>query len=121
MQKIVIPGELPDFNTIIKKSKSHWSKYAAFKHKYTFDVALIIRSQKLKPVKKYPIKIKFCFYCKGQRKDPDGISSGARKVILDSLKVAQIIIDDGFKYIAGFTDEFYLDKNNPRIEVFIEE
>lgn len=121
MQKFVIKGNLESWNQIIAASKSHWSKYASYKHKNTFNVALIIKSQKLKPVKKYPIKLNFLWFVKDRRTDPDNLSSGGRKVIMDSLKVAQIIIDDGFKYIAGFTDEFYLDKNNPRIEVSIEE
>lgn len=121
MQKFVIKIKLPTLTEIIATSKEHWSQYARSKHKHTFDVALIIKSQKLKPVKKYPIKIKFCWFVKDRRTDPDNLSSGGRKVIMDSLKTAQIIKDDGFKYISGFIDEFYVDKNNPRIEVFIEE
>ncbi len=120
MQKLIIPGELPDFNSIIDDSKKHWAVYSKQKKKLTWDIALIIKSQKLKPVRKYPIKIKFIWNCKNRMKDPDNICS-AKKFCIDALKEAQIIIDDSFKYIAGFTDEFYIDKNNPRIEVFIEE
>ncbi|KKL83747.1 hypothetical protein LCGC14_1971640 [marine sediment metagenome] len=119
-QKFVIKGNLPDFNQLINDSKKHWSVYSKQKEKLTWDIALIIKSQKLKPVKKYPIKIRFIWHCKNRMKDPDNICA-AKKFCIDSLKEAQIIIDDGFKYIAGFTDEFYIDKNNPRIEVFIEE
>lgn len=121
MQKFVIKGTLESWNQIISASKSHWSKYATYKHKQTFNVALIIKSHKLKPVKKYPIKLKFVWFAKDRRTDPDNLSSGGRKILMDSLKVAQIIKDDGFKYISGFTDEFYVDKDDPRIEVFIEE
>lgn len=120
MQKLIIEGELPDFNQIVDASKQHWSKYAAWKKKYTWDIVLIIKSQELKPVKKYPVTLVCHWYCKDKRKDPDNISAG-KKFWIDALKIAQIIRDDGFKYIAGFTDEFYVDKNDPRIEVFIEE
>ncbi len=120
MQKLVIEGELPDFNQVINDSKKHWAVYAKQKQKLTWDIALIIRSQKLKPVKKYPIQIKFLWYCRNRMKDPDNICSG-KKFCIDALKVAQVIIDDGFKYISGFTDEFYIDKENPRVEIYIKE
>lgn len=42
-------------------------------------------------------------------------------VIQDALVKAKIITDDGWKNIIGFSDEFYVDKENPRIEVVIEE
>lgn len=40
-------------------------------------------------------------------------------MIQDALAEAGIFPDDGWKYIKGFTDEFYVDKKYPRIKVTI--
>lgn len=39
----------------------------------------------------------------------------------DALVKEGILENDGWKDIVGFTDRFFIDKNNPRIEVEIEE
>ena len=41
------------------------------------------------------------------------------KVILDGMVEAGVIKNDGWKEVLGFRDSFYVDKDNPRIEVFI--
>ena len=44
----------------------------------------------------------------------------AKKFILDALKNNGIIETDGWRGVYGFTDEFDVDAENPRIEVVIE-
>lgn len=44
----------------------------------------------------------------------------AKKFILDALVSNGVIETDGWQGIEGFTDEFGVDKENPRIEVVIE-
>lgn len=65
-----------------------------------------------------PLHFHFTWYCPNKRKDPDNISF-AKKFILDGLQVAGVIENDGWKQIAGFSDAFYLDKQNPRVELTI--
>lgn len=48
------------------------------------------------------------------------MSSFGRKVVQDALVSKGVISDDGWKNIKGFSDEFYVDNANPRIEVEIE-
>ena len=55
-----------------------------------------------------------------KRKDKDNIAF-AKKFILDGMIQAKLIQNDGWKEISGFTDEFHVDKNNPRVEVTIYE
>ena len=62
------------------------------------------KSQKLKPVKS-KVKIRFYWYVQNIKKDPDNIAF-AKKFILDGLKQAEIIKNDGFKQIEGFSDDF---------------
>ena len=56
-----------------------------------------------------------------KRRDLDNVSAFGRKCIQDALVDTKVLQDDGWKNIVGFTDEFYVDKKNPRIEVDIEE
>ena len=44
----------------------------------------------------------------------------AKKFILDALVSNGIIETDGWRGVSGFTDEFGVDADNPRIEVTIE-
>ena len=54
-----------------------------------------------------------------KRRDLDNICS-AKKFILDALVRSGIIETDGWRGVSGFTDEFDIDAENPRIEVVIE-
>ena len=49
------------------------------------------------------------------------ISSYGRKIIQDALVNTRVLKNDGWKQIAGFSDEFDVDPKNPRIEVVITE
>lgn len=60
------------------------------------------------------------WYEPDRRRDLDNISSFGRKVIQDALVETHVLKNDGWKAIIGFRDEFYVDRNNPRIEVEIE-
>lgn len=122
-QILKINLELLNFNEIIAdvktfdKSTGH-SVYSDKKRKQTFDVAMLARKQ-LTPVKKFPVDFSFTWYCKDRRKDKDGISSGGRKVILDSLVSARIIPSDGWKHVGDFQDTFIVDKDNVGVHVVL--
>jgi Holliday junction resolvase RusA-like endonuclease len=64
-----------------------------------------------------PVKIDFVWYNNG-RKDPDNIRI-ASKMIIDGLVKASILPEDNQKIIKGFTDTFFKDKDDPRVEVTI--
>ena len=68
-----------------------------------------------------PVRMRYRWYEKDRRRDRDNISSFGRKVIQDALVQAHILQNDGWNEIIEFSDEFYVDKKNPRIEVEIEE
>ena len=39
---------------------------------------------------------------------------------MDALKKSKVLGDDGWKYVGnGWADDVFVDKNNPRIEVFL--
>ncbi len=133
-QTLIIEGELPSENEIIAaqmpkfKVGTRWvSKYSEWKQYRTTDIVLAIRMQRIVPVEHYPVTIDYVFYTKDERKDPDNILAGASKFILDALKEAGIIRNDGWSELVdgvGFfgSNRFFCDaKERPRIEVILVE
>lgn len=114
--KFVIPGELPDMNTIIKKSKSHYMAYSTLKKDYTALVQMSAGS--LPKVEQADFEITWC--CKNKRKDKDNIIAG-QKFIYDGLVKAGVLVNDGWAQIGNITNKFEVDKENPRVEVVIHE
>ncbi len=114
--KLVIPGVFPTLNELIDMSKRHWAEYAKIKKTNTHTVAWI--AKKLPKMER--IYLDITWYCKDRRKDLDNISAGI-KFLLDGLVEAGVIPNDGWGEVAGFSHSFAVDKQNPRVEVVIEE
>lgn len=110
--KIVIPGELPTMNQIIEAAKTHWSGYRKMKEENTLLVALIAR--RLPECSRVDVTI--TWVRRDQRTDKDNIMAG-QKFVLDGLKEAGVIGNDGWKHIGSIKHDFAVDKNNPRVEV----
>lgn len=119
--KFTIPGELPDLNTIIAESKRGnrgWQPYNKIKKEYTEAVAWIAKAKRVK-FKKIDLDINWV--CKNRMKDPDNISGGGAKFVLDGLVDAGVIDNDGWKQVGSIRHSFDVDKHNPRVEVTIKE
>ena len=116
--KITIKGEMPDMNTYIKALSGYRLQGAEIKRVATDKVAWETKkyaTRKLPP----PYHITFNWYCKDRKKDKDNISSMGRKCILDGLQKSGVIPQDSWNVVDGFSDFFFLDKANPRIEIII--
>jgi Holliday junction resolvase RusA-like endonuclease len=118
-QTFVIHGSMPTLNETIRATKSHWSRYAAEKRRYTEAVAWTALKAKLRPVTA-PVEITFVWFSRNRRADPDNIRYAA-KHILDGLQVAHVLPNDNQKWIRGFHDCFEIDKTDPRVEVTLRE
>lgn len=68
-----------------------------------------------------PVEMEYCWIEKDRRRDKSNISSFGRKVIEDALVKTHYLKNDGWDDIERFSDEFKVDKKNPRIEVRIRE
>jgi len=112
--QFTIPGELPDMNTIVKKSKSHYMAYSNMKKDYTALVQM--SAGNLPKVEKADFEI--TWYCKDRRKDKDNIMAG-QKFIYDGLVKAGVLANDGWAQIGNITNKFEVSKENPRVEVKI--
>ena len=115
-QTLIVRGKLPDFNSLLNDVKRHWKFYAKSKKYWTGVTVAECVALRLRPVTP-PVEIDFVWYTNG-RKDPDNIRI-ASKMIIDGLVKASILPEDNQKIIKGFTDTFYKDTDDPRVEVTI--
>lgn len=116
--KLTISGEFTDLNTYVGAAKRHNSiagKIAKAERTRAYVAAI---ENKLPAAIEIPLTFHFTWYCSHKRKDPDNMAF-AKKFILDGLQDAKVIKNDGWNQVAGFTDSFVLDKENPRVELEI--
>lgn len=66
-----------------------------------------------------PVRLSFRWYEENRKRDIDNIAM-AKKFILDALVKSGVLVDDSMRWVKGFTDEFFIDKERPRVEVDIE-
>lgn len=119
--RFTIKGRLPTINNAIDAARS--GKYVEAKLRNDCE-RLIIGSitrdlKRWKPTP--PVLLHYKFFEENKRRDKDNVSGYAHKVIQDSLVKAGVLDGDGWNYIEGYDDTFAVDKNDPRIEVDIEE
>lgn len=117
MIKFTIKAELTDLNTYINAMNRN--RFIGNKIKQENTHLVMWQVKNVPKVTEYPVRITFNWYTPNIKKDPDNVSF-SKKSILDGLVEAGILVNDGRKQIAGFTDNFFLDKSNPHVEVIIE-
>ena len=116
--EVIIPMRLPGMNEIININRTNRYAAATMKKKIQSEISWFLTRL---PRLEKPIKIHFKWVEENARRDFDNICAGGRKFILDAMQEAGKLPNDNRKYITGFTDEFAVDKNDPRIEMRIEE
>lgn len=121
MQSFTIPGRLEGLNGLIAANRSSPYRGARAKRSGTDLCAWAIRAAKLKPVEHYPVTIWIRWTEPNARRDPDNVSGGGKKYLLDALQKTKIISNDGQKQIRGFIDTFSVNKQAPCITVSIYE
>ena len=66
------------------------------------------------------VVIIFSWYEPRKNRDKDNIAF-AKKFILDALQATGTLSGDGWGQVIGFSDEFYIDKERPRVEIELKE
>lgn len=115
--KFTILGRLTGLNEYTSANRTNRHKGWRMKKDGEETVIWAIRQQIRGLHIDCPVTLHYRFYEPNKRRDLDNISSFAHKVIQDSLVKTGVLKNDGWKEITGFTDEFYCDNKNPRIEV----
>lgn len=118
--KLIIKGRLDGQNEYIRACRTSPYKGSDMKHDNEAKVMQAIYEQFGRLRIQKPVIMRYAWYEKNTRRDLDNISSFGRKVIQDALVKTKILQNDGWANIKGFLDRFYVDKENPRIEVEIE-
>lgn len=115
-QTFTIHGRLPGMNEYTASQRTNKFGGANMKKKAQNTAELYIRYARLKAIDR-PAYIQYTFYEPNKGRDKDNIAGFAHKVIQDALVATRILKDDGWDYITGFSDDFKIDKKEPRIEV----
>lgn len=68
-----------------------------------------------------PIVIHYNFYCKNKKMDKMNIFSACDKSFEDALQKCKVIKNDGWNEIRNVTHDFFVDVNDPRVVIIIEE
>lgn len=110
---------LPGLNDYLNECRRNPKAGARMKSDYQKIINNAIRIQLGRLKIENRIHISYTYYEADKRRDKDNIAGAAHKFIQDSLIECRVIADDGWENVAGFTDIFLIDKNNPRIEVLI--
>lgn len=126
--KLIIPGRMPDLNDYlrgeripVRRNGRCTTQGNALKQDSQKIVISNVRKQLLGVHINKGVEIDYMFYEPNMKRDLDNISSFAHKVIQDGLVKGGTLEDDGWKNIKGYSDKFYLDSENPRIEITIRE
>lgn len=119
--KLMIPGKLDNLNDYITACRTNQYKGAKVKHKNENRVIQAIYEQLGRLRIKKSVYMTYTWYEPNKRRDLDNVSSFGRKVIQDALVETRVLENDGWKNIVGFQDNFYIDADNPRVEVVIRE
>ena len=119
MVTLKIQGTLANLNDYTKACRTNRFLGAEMKKKMESIVASHI-FQQLDGIRfEEPVVLSFRWFEPNRKRDLDNIAF-AKKFVLDALVKEGILENDGWEWVKGFTDEFFVDRENPRIEVDIE-
>lgn len=121
MYKFIVEGRLNGMNEFIAANRQSPKAGNRMKKEAEQIISIYIRKY-LKQLKiDKLVKIHYTYYEPNKNRDKDNISGFFHKVCQDALVKCGVLTGDGWKEIKGFTDDFEVDKNKPRIEVIIQE
>ena len=115
--RLIYEGTLPGLNEYTNSCRSGYRQGARLKRQTEEDLIWIFKSQ-VKGQLNGLYNVDFVWFEKDKRRDHDNIAS-ARKFIFDALVKSEILPDDGWKNVGNFTDTFLVDKERPRIEIYL--
>ena len=114
--RAVIYGDFPGLNEFIKANRTSRGKWNAGNAMKQRDQNLIVAQLPRWHTGK-PVWIRYRYYCRNRKKDLDNISGYFHKVFQDALVKKGCIDNDGWSFVKGFQDEFFVDRYRPRVEV----
>lgn len=111
----------PGLNDYIHSCSRHPQVGAKMKRDYQLIASNAIRLQLGKLAILNPVRIHYAFYEATEKRDPSNVASFFVKVFEDALQKCGVLKNDNWRYLKGYSQEFHIDRANPRVEVTIEE
>ena len=118
MLRLWIPGPLPGLNEVLASAKGYGGRgfgYAKLKRQWTQTIALHVLAAGIKHVDR--AHFEFRWVERDRSRNCDNVAA-AKKFIFDSLVLAKVLDNDGWKQVAGWTDSFEVGAK-PGVEVTI--
>jgi Holliday junction resolvase RusA-like endonuclease len=115
---IKLKGVLIGLNEYVTAERSNKYKASEIKRQTEHFIACEIRKQLKNKKVKTPVFIKYTWIEKNKKRDKDNIAF-AKKFIQDAMVKSGIIENDGWGEIAGFEDNFKVDKENAGVIIEI--
>jgi hypothetical protein len=100
-QILILPNRLPCLNDMVGKNRWVYSK---LKKDTESSIEYEIRRQRLKPMA-YAY-LSFVWFEKDRQRNPDNVSGGGPKFVLDSLVRCGILKNDGWSEVLGIKHGF---------------
>ena len=119
--KLTVWGTLPGLNEIIAENRRNYHAGAKLKKEAQYTVEVYAKKTLKRWRASKPVFMHYTWYEPNTKRDKDNICAGGRKIIQDALVKIEVLPGDGWHDIVGFSDSFRVDKQEPRIEVEIEE
>ena len=117
--KLIVTYQLPRLNEEINNAKKSPFKYSKTKKEHTNTIHILALEQLMNVKLKKGASFIIHWYMKNKTQDPDN-SYFANKYIFDGLVNAGVLKDDRFDDVSGGVLSLpFIDKDNPRVEVFI--
>lgn len=111
----------PGLNDYIHSCSRHPQVGAKMKRDYQLIASNAIRLQLGELAILNPVRIHYAFYEATEKRDPSNVASFFVKVFEDALQQCGVLKNDNWRYLKGYSQEFHIDRANPRVEVTIEE
>jgi Holliday junction resolvase RusA-like endonuclease len=116
-ETFTITDTLPGMNEYTRANRTNFHTGSEMKRDAELVVWAGIASSR--PAKsRGRVRVHFEWFEPNRRRDPDNIRTGS-KFILDGMVRAGVIEGDSQRFIAGLSDGFGCDNENPRIEVTV--
>lgn len=96
-------GRLPGLNELLagsRNAKGSWNQYNALKAQWYGQIKLLLQAKGVRPVG--PGYFTFLFVEPNKKRDPDNLTAGGIKLLLDSLVGAEVLAGDGWSSVLGF-------------------
>jgi len=114
--KFILQGEYCTLNQYSDAERTHYRYGASIKKAETARAVYELKQQWDGTMPDVPVEIIISWWRKNRRTDPDNIVF-AKKFILDAMQEVGILENDGWNQVCGFTDDWGVDKDNPRVEI----